>query len=139
MGKAYTPPTLSWHAALRWVERAAGLADDVHETRLELARELGKPCKEVSDRAVLERMGVDRKALARRLLTPGINAAIEAGAHSIQIDGVTFIMAGGRICTAIEGRRMENAGRKRAATCNFDQRKANRAMRRKRRKHEERS
>lgn len=135
MGEAYTPPTLSWHAALRWVERAAGLEADVRETRNALAEETGRKASEVSDRAVLERMGIDRKALARRLITPGISAAIEAGVHSIQIDGITFMVNDQRICTAVRGQytRQERTGKTRKASDNYDERKGNKARRKARR------
>jgi hypothetical protein len=130
------PPRLTVHAALRWVERAAGLLEDADRARREIAQDRGVQVRDVPDADVLKRLGVDMAAISRRIITPSVVAAVRAGATSISIDGITFMIRDNAICTVVDGRfeRGEGGGMKRAAQDNFGSRKARKATRKAKRK-----
>jgi hypothetical protein len=61
----------------------------------------------VTDHALLrylERVrGLDVEALKEEILTPGIVAAVKAGATAVKLNGITLVVANGRIVTVLPG------------------------------------
>lgn len=98
------------HAIVRWLDRAGGMALDVDEAREAVAAEFRIKPKAVSDIQVIRRLeatmpGFSRALVAKRILNQGGRIAIEMGAASVHVDGLTFcINSEGRICTVITGR-----------------------------------
>lgn len=95
---------MTFHAAVRWLERAGGFAKEVQAARKAVGAREGCSASKAPDHLVLAELGFDLSQIEEQVVDERVMAAIRMGAETIKIDGVCFAIGRGKLVTVVTNR-----------------------------------